>query len=116
VFSQSRRPETAASDNPAARRTLDGLILMGTVIGPSRRSALLRVPESPTLQTVLEGQEVAGWTLEKVLPDRVVLRSGGDSMEVSIWRDRPPPPEPEEPVRPPEKRPAPEKPGEKQGG
>jgi Type II secretion system protein C len=115
VFSQSRRPAAAAPDSRATRRTLDGLILMGTVIGRDRRSALLRVPDSQTLQTVFEGQEVAGWTLEKVLPDRVVLSSNGDSMEVSIWKDRPPAPAPEEPVRQRGKQLPPQKPAEKKG-
>jgi type II secretory pathway component PulC len=115
VFSETRRPEPPASDRSTARQTLDGVILMGTVIGRDRKSALLRLPSSPTLQTVSEGQEIAGWTLEKVLPDRVVLSSGGDSVEVSIWKDRPPPPDAEEPARQQKER-QPSKPGKKRGG
>jgi hypothetical protein len=115
VFSETRRPEPPASDRSTARRTLDGVILMGTVIGRDRKSALLRVPGSPTLQTVSEGQAIAGWTLEKVLPDRVVLSVGGDSVEISIWKDRLPPPEAEEPAQRQEES-QPPKSGKKPGG
>jgi hypothetical protein len=115
VFSETRRPGPPASGRATARRTLDGVILMGTVIGRDRKSALLRVPDSPTPQTVSEGQEIAGWTLEKVLPDRVVLTFDGDHLEVSIWKDRPPSPEAEVPAQQREER-QPPKSGKKPGG
>ncbi len=115
VFSETRRPGLPASARSTARRTLDGVILMGTVIGRDRKSALLRVPSSPTLQTVSEGQEIGGWTLEKVLPDRVVLSFDGDSVEVPIWKDSPPPPEAEEPAQRQDER-RPPKSGKKPGG
>lgn len=89
VFSQSRRPGKPAADRPARGRQPDGLVLMGTVIGRDRKAALLKVPDKPTLQTVAEGEKIGGWTLEAVLPDRIVLTDGGDSVEISIWENHP---------------------------
>lgn len=89
VFFASRRPAPPTVDSKNQQRTLNGIVLMGTVIGQGHKAALVHTPNSPSQQTIMEGDEVAGWRLEQVLPDRIVLSRGENSVEVSIWENHP---------------------------
>lgn len=57
--------------------------LLAILIGPERRAAILRVADGQT-STVPEGGGVGGWTLDQVLPDRVRLRAGADTAELTF--------------------------------
>lgn len=89
VFFASRRPAPPSVDSKDPQRTLNGIVLMGTVIGQGRKAALVHVPNSPSQRTILEGEEVAGWRLEQVLPNRIVLSLGENIVEISIWENHP---------------------------
>jgi hypothetical protein len=86
VFAPSRRPAPGSRHRPAT----DAFEVSGTLIGAGRRTALIRLPGSQTLREVEEGQEVAGWKLEKILPDRVIVSSKGETAEIPIWSDAQP--------------------------
>ncbi len=62
-------PEAAAVDSPALK-------LVGVVIGPEGRSALVRMPSAAELVEVSVGERIDGWRLEAIETDRIVLKSG----------------------------------------
>lgn len=57
--------------------------LLGTIIGPERRTAFVRANDGPTV-TVAEGSAVAGWTLDQVRPGEVVFRMGAKIVPVKL--------------------------------
>lgn len=78
LFDASRRPrpklptsapEIAAAEIPVVK-------LVGVVIGPDGRSALIRIPSSAGLVEVSVGERIEGWRLEAIETDRIVLTSG----------------------------------------
>lgn len=90
LFSRSRRPappeETkpgagagGAEDGIAARIALNGIVLTG-----KHRVALLRFDNDPKVIHVSEGQEAAGWLIQKINADRVVVRRGQQESEIVL--------------------------------
>ncbi len=78
VFHASRKPapklvtatpEAAAAESPALK-------LVGVVIGPEGRSALVRMPSAAELVEVSVGERIDGWRLETIESDRIMLKSG----------------------------------------
>ena len=57
---------------------------MGVVISTDRRLALLRRASGPEVLRVSEGQEIDGWRVATIEPDRVVLRQGDAVEEVTL--------------------------------
>ena len=62
-------PEDASVDSPALK-------LVGVVIGPEGRSALVRMPSASELVEMSVGERIDGWRLEAIKTDRIVLKSG----------------------------------------
>jgi hypothetical protein len=89
LFNRTRRPSASddageggaagGEDSPAANISLNGVLLTGT-----RHVALLRFDNDPKVMHVGEGEEAAGWLVETIRPDRVVLRRGDVSSEVVL--------------------------------
>ena len=75
LFVSSRRP--AAADDGSSARSATELALVGIVISPTSRQALLQYGNPPKLVRVGEGQTIAGWTVEAIRPDDVLVRQGG---------------------------------------
>ena len=95
LFSPTRRPVVSAAPQTASqpRKSLAKFVLSGVIIvSPEEKIALLREAKSPTAQRLSEGQKIAGWRIEKILPDRVILVSGDETAEIQLWGERPPPP------------------------
>ncbi len=67
--------EPEPEPEPVKPKTLR-LELSGIVISPTERMALLKSRRSRELIRVSQGQEVEGWVVQSILPDRVVLRQG----------------------------------------
>jgi hypothetical protein len=89
LFLESRRPfrlEPAAADAPEPVRLgrRPALVLMGVVITPERRSAMLLDAASRQAMSVAEGAAVAGWRLDQVGPDGVVLRQGAQTIALAL--------------------------------
>ena len=78
MFHASRKPApklaTATPEAPAAESPT--LKLVGVVIGPEGRSALIRLPSSAELVEVSVGERIEGWRLETIETDRIMLKSG----------------------------------------
>jgi len=95
LFSSTRRPVEAPRELTATkpRENLANFVLSGVIIvSPDEKYVLLRESKSPTVQRLAEGQEIGGWRIEKILDDRVILRSGERTAEIELWSDRQPPP------------------------
>jgi general secretion pathway protein N len=83
LFSASRRP---APQQAAQRGSLEpaSLALIGIIISSQSRIALVQEAKSPKPIRLTEGQEVQGWTVQSILPDRIVIRRGTLEQEVKL--------------------------------
>jgi hypothetical protein len=85
LFARSRRPpppsvESAVKRAPKAE-TLD---LVGIILSPTGRVALLRSQQSEDVLHVVEGQHVAGWEIRTINSTEVVLGRGDFSELLKI--------------------------------
>ena len=53
------------------------------MIGDKGRFALVRPAGSQTVTTLAQGEEIGGWRVFLILPDRIVLRAGATEAEVA---------------------------------
>ena len=58
--------------------------LVGIMIGDEGRFALVRPAGSQTVTTLAQGQEIGGWRVFLILPDRIVLRVGSIETEIAF--------------------------------
>ncbi|MCH7775909.1 MAG: hypothetical protein IH878_05125 [Gemmatimonadetes bacterium] len=89
LFIPSRRPLPPDTEPPRPgprkaerhRFTLKGVVIVG-----DERMAVLVIQRrrSRTVLRVVEGQQIDGWLVEAILPDRVVLRQGETREEVAL--------------------------------
>ena len=84
VFSISRRAFVAAAQADAVVMKKGQFVLVGVLISPRQRSALLRDVVTGKTETVAQVGVVRGMTLGEVLPNRVVLRQGEESEELLL--------------------------------
>lgn len=84
IFSVSRRASATASQGVAGAMQRGQFVLVGVLITPNQRSALLRSVESNKTETVAMGAQIGGLTLGEVAPDKVVLRLGAESEELTL--------------------------------
>ncbi len=93
LFNATRRPPAPASVAaiPQAAPELPPLrfLLIGLIVSPEERVALIRPGDGGAVIRVLEGQEVERWVIEKILPDRVIVRRGDTAKEVFLQMDVP---------------------------
>ena len=83
VFSANRRPSGAAAKGAGAMKK-GQFVLVGVLISPRQRSALLRDVVSNKTETVALVGMLRGLTLGDVQADRVVLRQGAESEELML--------------------------------
>ncbi len=90
LFSETRRPAAApvqAQPAPA----LD-FVLTGIVTTDGGAIAFLRLKGQPGVVRATAGQEIRGWRVDRILPDRIVLRHGDRLQELKVGK---PPGEPD---------------------
>ena len=58
--------------------------LVGIVIWPSQRLALVRPSGSERVLQVPEGGAVSGWIIVTIEPGRIVLQQGGSEQELRL--------------------------------
>lgn len=88
LFSPSRQPPLQASDD--SEGAWSSFALAGIVITPDSREALIRHGKPPTIAHLREGQNLEGWVVRSILPDRVVF-AGGDTLHELRLTPKPPP-------------------------
>lgn len=83
LFSPARRkpPEAAGQDLLGKSSSF---VLVGIVISGSGRVALVQHGQPAEMARLGEGQAVEGWTLQSILPDRVVLQHGASEVELKL--------------------------------
>jgi hypothetical protein len=69
-------PAVASAPSP-----LTNYFLVGVVVSDSMRSALVRAQASKIL-TLSEGQEIEGWTLKEITPERLIFTAGNATYEM----------------------------------
>ncbi len=79
-FTETRRPPIVTA--PASDTRSSAFILVGIVISAHERLALIEHGQPPHVERLSEGQEIDGWSVEKILPDRVVLGRADARIEV----------------------------------
>jgi general secretion pathway protein N len=86
LFSPSRRP---APPQVAQGRSLDAgsLVLSGIILTSEARLALVQPGKGAKTMRLSEGQEVQGWIVQSILPDRIVLRRGASEHEIKLRDD-----------------------------
>ena len=83
VFSVSRRPPSVATKDAGAMKK-GQFVLVGVLISPGTRAALLRDVATGKVQTVSQSAVVRGMTLSQVQPDRALLRLSDESEELPL--------------------------------
>jgi len=95
LFSETRRrPKAGAArdDKPA------DFTLVGIIISPTERHALLSHGTPAQLEHLAVGQSIDGWTVTAIEPSRVLLAQGGRETEIGTGKK---PQEPAKPAPPP---------------
>jgi len=82
LFSPTRRPAAPTASALSKPSAAASFTLVGILISPAGRYALLESGQPARLSRVTEGQQIDGWTVTSILPDRVVLRSASGQSEV----------------------------------
>lgn len=80
LFSETRRPPRQTVG--AADMRDANFNLVGTILSAQERHALVEHGQPPRLERVSEGQDVDGWTVEQILPDRVIFGRGDTRVEI----------------------------------
>lgn len=84
VFSVSRRAFVAAAQADAGAMKKGQFVLVGVMISPRQRSALLRDVATGKTQSVAQVGVVRGMTVSQVLPGRVMLLQGDETEELLL--------------------------------
>lgn len=82
LFSSSRRP-IAAEASSAVVQPLSAS-LAGIVISPSASSIIVMHGDPPTLMRLKEGDDLDGWSIRSIEPNRVVLRRGAEEQQLKL--------------------------------
>jgi hypothetical protein len=77
LFNDSRRPITVEEPTPEAKQRELNLMLSGIVIDHTGKIAHLRSATDKQTKALSEGDKIGDWQIQSILPNSVVLRSGG---------------------------------------
>ena len=96
LFSASRRPPPppTPATAPAVVRpppqpappamAVSAMTLVGVITGPGERAALVKTPGAAKADRYLEGQEIGGWHIARILADRIVLTANTITEELKF--------------------------------
>ena len=84
IFSTNRRAFSAPAQADAGAMKKGQFVLVGVLISPGYKSALLRDVTTGKTQTVAQVGVIRGMTVGQVLPGRVILRQGEESEELPL--------------------------------
>jgi general secretion pathway protein N len=104
LFSPTRQPPPAEVVKDT-QGNASGFALLGIIISDDGRIALIEYGRPPALARLKEGQAVDGWTLQSILPDRIVLQHGATEQELRLKDRAGAPAQPRQPGPAPQTRP-----------
>lgn len=90
IFSVNRLAYTTAAQADAGAMKKGQFVLVGVIVSPGQRSALLRDAITGKTERLAQTGVARGMTLSQVLPGRVVLRQGDESEELFLNAQRGP--------------------------
>ncbi|UHD14215.1 hypothetical protein [Thiocapsa bogorovii] len=79
-------PEEQASAESDTATSLEGMNLSAVIITPTLVSAWIQDPNEPRLRRLRIGDDLEGWSVQTILPDRVLLERQGEQ-DALILRD-----------------------------
>jgi hypothetical protein len=79
-------PEAQATAEPDAATSLEGMNLSAVIITPTLVSAWIQDPNEPRLRRLRIGDDLEGWSVQSILPDRILLERQGEQ-DALILRD-----------------------------
>jgi hypothetical protein len=82
IFAYGRKPPAVKGEAVVMKK--GQYVLVGVLVTPQRRSALLRDVQTNKVETVAQTSVVRGLTVGEIEPGRVVLRQGADSEELIL--------------------------------
>lgn len=83
LFDPTRGAASATDPGSGVAATIDGVILVGVASRGRRAIAVLRGADA-VVHTLERGQQLAGWTLESVGADAVVLARGDERRTIAV--------------------------------
>jgi hypothetical protein len=92
LFRPQRRPEEDVDPDeqpalePDVLTSLDGMNLSAVIITPTLVSAWVQDPNQPRLRRLRIGDDLEGWSVQTILPDRILLERQGEQ-DALILRD-----------------------------
>ncbi|NCC27431.1 MAG: hypothetical protein EOM22_04550 [Gammaproteobacteria bacterium] len=92
LFRPQRRPEEEVNPDALAPpeteglTSLDGMNLSAVIITPTLVSAWIEDPNEPKLRRLRIGDDLEGWSVQTILPDRILLERQGEQ-DALILRD-----------------------------
>ncbi len=96
LFLAERRPPegepTSLPEAPLLAGPDPSFSISAIIITDDEHAVLMEHPETGTINRLEEGEAVAGWTLERVAPDRAVFTKDGQTKEATLRTFGPPPP------------------------
>jgi hypothetical protein len=81
LFSSTRRPPPPAASETAATQAVPSR-LVGIVLSPSARVALFETGQPANIERVAEGGRFGSWTIERILPDRIIVLNADGRTEI----------------------------------
>jgi hypothetical protein len=89
LFSPTRRPkEGVDAEGPAVARA-DAFDLIGVIIEPQGRTALLQPKPAGKVIRVVEGQKVEGWDVRDIKPTQITLGKANGKDHIITISDKP---------------------------
>lgn len=83
LFSSTRQPPPVEAGQDLLGKS-GSFVLLGIVLSAGGRAALVQHGHPVEIARLGEGQTVEGWTVQSILPDRIVLQHGATEVELKL--------------------------------
>jgi len=91
LFLPDRRPPAIEETQEEAEDVESGLFtLVGIIVSPTQRIALVKVRGSQTVLQLSEGQQANGWTVLQIRPEEVIFESNDKTETIELIDIKPP--------------------------
>jgi general secretion pathway protein N len=85
LFLPDRRPPAIEETQEEAQDVESGLFtLVGIIVSPTQRIALVKVRGSQTVLQLSEGQQANGWTVLQIRPEEVIFESNDKTETIEL--------------------------------
>ena len=85
LFRPDRRPPSEEEEREEVENAESGLFsLMGIIVSPTQRIALVKVRGSQTVLQLSEGQQANGWTVLQIRPQEVIFESNDKTETIEL--------------------------------